>query len=358
MSKRSRRERIKAKIAALQAKAKIVVSGIHVSKIVPKEPLGSPGTLTLIVNQEVQDPTLSVRWCVDSALIETLKERGALDPHVLIVLAEEIQESYGQTFHLRKKMVFPLEQGMGYLQLLRPGNHILAATIVWNTMHDKDTANADRQGVRYWLLNAEQFERNGRFSIPSLCYVGESHILLNIPSGIFAPEPSARMSSWVNLWFRSRPKDECDYRKRLLIAIFIQPIAMGIWIPFRYVLGAVFMICITLVFGVLPWRYDFHEYINPSGTLHRIWISTKRQDSLYWQVWNALSSFFKNVLWKSEKQNKVRAEKPAPSYDYSIFQSVACDVKDSWSLSKVPLPQRINLMFWDVKARVCKPFQS
>lgn len=66
---------------------------------------------------------------------------------------------------------------------------------------------------------------------------------IEIDDTFFAPEPSGWESWWVNLWFRSAPLDQCDFRRRRILAYTVQPLVIGVWIVLRTLLcllGATF----------------------------------------------------------------------------------------------------------------------
>jgi len=89
-----------------------------------------------------------------------------------------------------------------------------------------------------------------------------------VPVEVFAKEPAAWEKAWVNLFFRSRPGDQCDFRKRRLFAYTIQPIlgvSRSLWFLLFGFVGLLFA-CKPSKFpwgGVLhPFRRSLEEALN------------------------------------------------------------------------------------------------
>ncbi|MBI4239958.1 hypothetical protein HY620_03140 [Candidatus Uhrbacteria bacterium] len=357
MSKKpSRKERkILRKLDSLKSKKISVSAVLQDQSVEPEAPKGLSGTLTLFVTSSPQEPTLALRWCVDRTLLATLKEQDALHPHVLIVVAlKSLQHEFGAMYSVVEAKILPLEQGMAYMQMRCAGEYRIAATVVWNRDYDLDEANADRFGIFHWLGRSGGFREDGLFHMSVRLRVGEAYVAWTVPEGVFAAEPPSWKRRWMRIWFSKPAKDECEYRSRWVIVFLIQPFVIGAWIPIRWCLGIVSMVVFSVVCGVVPWRYNFRAFIGPLGSISGIWSSLENEDSLYYQAWQ----WVKKVREKSRKQIKLEPELQISkfSYDYSLLENVACDM--SWSLNKVPLLQRAQLIVWKMKARVCKPFQS
>lgn len=58
---------------------------------------------------------------------------------------------------------------------------------------------------------------------------------VTVSKEFFAAEPSARQQALVNLWHLSRPKDQCAYRRRMLLCIVKLPLAL-LFYPIRALL--------------------------------------------------------------------------------------------------------------------------
>lgn len=56
--------------------------------------------------------------------------------------------------------------------------------------------------------------------------VAASAVVVEIPAGIFAPEPSPAAKAFANRFFRTKPYDECDHRRRMMI----MTLGFG-WVP-------------------------------------------------------------------------------------------------------------------------------
>ncbi len=87
--------------------------------------------LKLMVDRDVVDPTIQVRWCASRDLLGHLRIKEAKNPHLLIVLAREFSSSSGPWLKEESLVCIPLEQGMQYMQIPASGDYKLFATIVW-----------------------------------------------------------------------------------------------------------------------------------------------------------------------------------------------------------------------------------
>jgi len=71
-----------------------------------------------------------------------------------------------------------------------------------------------------------------------------------VPEELFARKPETKTSKlvwkWANLWFDSDPIDECDYRRRKILAFTLQPPLMAIFQLLRRIVGIGYSLYILL----------------------------------------------------------------------------------------------------------------
>lgn len=183
-------------------------------------------------------PTLPIRWCLTEAERERLVAEGVRTPYVLLV-AVRLQEDMYTAPQVRR--LVPLDQVMAYLPLQHSGKHTVYAQIVWDSYNLMPRElRTGRVSIQNYFLaketsstyHRELFARgfdnlpehyDGFEALPSTSFV------VDVDSSFFAPAPPAWEQRWVNWWFETPPRDQCQYRQRRLIAYSIQPIVMTLW---------------------------------------------------------------------------------------------------------------------------------
>ncbi len=238
--------------------------------------------LKLIIGDEgmVQNATIPVRWCVDKNTLEELKKKGVLNPHLLLVnVAAKTEIS---------RVLVPLEQAMEYIQFQTPGRNIIYATIVWakngksttlwesfirreNNRYNTDVLHSD--GKFYYTENQEGF---------SFITAEFAEVDVVIPQEIFAKAPPRWLERWVNLWYETKTRDQCHFRKRMIAAFTIQPPLVLLWLILRSLIGiAVAMFWIFLIGTrginlkpiIHPWRRKLE------------WVWDGREETIFLREW-------------------------------------------------------------------------
>ena len=83
---------------------------------------------------------------------------------------------------------------------------------------------------------------------------------VSVPAGAFAKEPPQWEKNWVNYWFRQKPQDQCEYRRRRLLSYTVQPVAFALMLVVRFLMLLVSSLWLSrgMSFKYLlhPIRYD------------------------------------------------------------------------------------------------------
>jgi len=363
-------------------------------------------------DQKVQSATVPLRWCVDKRDLEALKREKVVNPHVLIVTVANSQEMTRQ--------LAPLDQMMAYVQFRKPGKNTIFAAVITNYRDDnyndlwKKYLRKKDGHYRTDVIDSEgQFLGQG-----GTVDIEYAEIDITVPDDLFAPEPPAWEKKWVNLFFGSSPRDQCEYRKRRIIAYTLQPVLVAIWLILKIFIGLAMVILLVLLCGMRGIR--FKPLFHPFGdNLTSIWWHRERTvfkpevgtdyrtlkfllplAPVYWLSVYAVVSLISFALpgkgygygYLSEaiyptilivggsmaflslfdiidfllriynaKQKKSKAEKREyeieQKYEFDL-QALACNHADlKPRLDALPKSRRtIYLRFWDLKAKVCRPF--
>jgi hypothetical protein len=275
---------------------------------------------------------------------------------------------------------------MAYVTFYRPGENRIIGCVV----DDKDYVKqwmAREPGHTGWMIEAMNFgvwDRYNQFLICDRWSGLNNHIDLELPKECFAKEPSDLEKKFVNFFFRNKAVDQCEFRRRRILAYTVQPIAFLIWA----ILYSLFILCTQLVYLVCGTWITFAQL----GTTD-VYIA-KKTDFLKIKSWGMfdwilipipsllivsliLSSvnllflflpigglivivgffllflFLENYLVSGWK--KRRLPKPYYQEDLDILQCASN--KKITSIKDLPKGKRtIKLRFQDLKSRVCKPF--
>ena len=210
--------------------------------------------LKLIIGEEgkTQSATVPVRWCVDKETLENLvKIIEVLNPHILLVVVSDKKEI--------SRQLAPLDQLVEYIQFQRPGANKVFATIVWS---DKKTEKERKKNLWNRFLKKDDGDYsttliyNGEFEKELLKSIEFAEVEVVIPKELFAKEPPAWEKRWVNMWFETRPKDQCQYRRRRILAYTIQPPIVLFWLIFAKIIPR---LVVAVIFLILGFWFDFED---------------------------------------------------------------------------------------------------
>ncbi len=204
--------------------------------------------LQLKTQQQAQgevDATIPIRWCVQSDLIKELKQKGYVDPHLLLVVRYSESRSVSDgityvTWHDTARYLVRLTNEMQYVSFKRPGANQVTAAIV------DVSKGAPRTKLEMGFYAAVLDKSNGRYEYDITHGDGSfrseirgapvldvtSTLDVEVPREMFAPEPSEWIKTIVGRFFTSRPYDQCHFRRRTIASL--------IWLPFFVVLGTIF----------------------------------------------------------------------------------------------------------------------
>lgn len=195
----------------------------------------------------LEQPVLPVRWCLTPEELESLKNQiTGKDITKVVILVEYA----GDAPDNKDVFIAPYDQIMEYIPLRKAGDVKLTPFVLWGKWKDNSSSKERRDQVKDIVFT---FTKNidtdsPRHSVYEYlsdweCIVGET-LTAFVPDGIFAKEPSKFERWWVNYWYESSPKDQCQFRRRRILAYTFQPICVLIWsiiigIPVRFWLALV-----------------------------------------------------------------------------------------------------------------------
>ncbi len=219
--------------------------------------------------------TAIISWCIGKDTLEHLSQQRAVEPHLLIITMPQVKKQGDYVNHQHEeRRLLPLGNLLTYMPLKHVGRLRIFARLVWIDEYEKRPV--ERLFDRY--LNENDRGRNSKYGNQLLTSDGaefidnssyeeeeqlrdpyitlskrerrrlegqlkekkaaQAHIQnlistsidIDVPEGCFAKEPPAWMQKWVNLHFgwAGQPYDECEFRKRAIYAVLLQPFVVAV----------------------------------------------------------------------------------------------------------------------------------
>lgn len=192
---------------------------------------------------------IPVTWCLSESW---LKGNSVKDFYVLLSTYNPTPN--GKTAEWRGYV--KLSDMMTYVTFLRPGVNRISACLVRNEEVVKNWMK--REGGR-WSDDVVSFpkydselemDKNGEWEYRLGSYSYQDHLQVEIPSECFAPEPWEIEKTWVNWLWKYKSVDQCEFRKRRMLAYSVQPIIFLFLMVVRVLL---MFACLTVALKGLKW---------------------------------------------------------------------------------------------------------
>lgn len=368
-----------------------------------------------VENTNLHSPVAAIRWCVDRNSINKLKELVVVNPYMFFVIARERDGEFSEV----DQRVVPLGQAMEYIEFYSPGNHRIFGCLVWNSgcyRKEKDARENLVSDLRnYRHLYTHLVNSGGSFKKPVYSHPDLDHgsVDVIVPDGYFAKEPTAWEKWWVNLWYESKPVNQCHFRRRRLLAYSIQPPVILTWILLKTLImsGEILLLLLCGIRGIKfdallrPFRYGIDWDCVPHNKTsvfltdssgkdrHPIlfffipmvqlvilvflglvkwglsWLGLSIGSTLLWllaiNVIVILGIFVVNMLGgldklfpEETKEQKAARRKLELERLYAEYQDMICSgLALQPSVSSLPSKRRtVYLRFQEFKSKVCLPF--
>lgn len=345
-----------------------------------------------ISDTDVTAGSIQVSWCLDKELIKELTDADCKDPMVVLCVAPE-----GKKYSLEREVrkIVPLKDLVAYLDFRCSGPHRIYGFVSDQSEPFLKNTYLSRMYGKWatTILAADGSDFN--VSYPWHQIETAPPVSVDIPSQAFAEEPAEWEKTWVNHWFRCKPQDQCDFRKRRLLAYTIQPPVMLLIILFRFVIWL-----IALLFGFRgaknlkhvfnPITYDIVDFIDGILSSQSIFYRETAKTIFGQCGWFLLSPAVLMCLtffaYKSMGNPAFLAGiligivmvaftifvvPPLVKYLSSRFESsgwlsdekeqnlILCGAGKPKTFAELPSNHKtIKLRFLDLKSKVCKPFGS
>jgi hypothetical protein len=192
-----------------------------------------------IADLDATSGSIPVSWCLDEETINMMAKEKVANPQVVICVAPSNTEEKAHRYHTEKeyRKVVPLKDLMTFVEFRSSGPCKIWGFISFKKkkgeaqstyLERRDgefrTNILDYDGEEYahWLLDEETREARESKKYTSL----SQPIKVDVPAGVFAPEPKEWEKAWVNHLFKDKVIDQCEFRRRRLFAYGVQPFIM------------------------------------------------------------------------------------------------------------------------------------
>ncbi|MDP2655000.1 MAG: hypothetical protein Q8P17_00325 [bacterium] len=215
-------------------------------------------------NQARSGAVLFLQWCLAPQVIQHLKDNCVTDAKVFIT----VRNPHGREIRYVASLASPQE----FLEFHCSGKHEISGTVVWGESLEKaDKHFLEKSDRHHYRWSLEMATANNRCSS-----FGKAEMSVEVPSGFFAPELSPWMFWYVNLWFGEPAWDECEIRRRKLIALLVQTPLLSVYIPLIFVMRLVYALFVS---GVLlrkdvPWEAVVRPFVY---SISDIWDRSERR---------------------------------------------------------------------------------
>lgn len=155
--------------------------------------------------------------------------------HVLVLDFSEKEQSEAEEGHSynAKRRIIDLRQPVNFIEFLSSGKHQL---LFWFLKFNNESQVAQfekhilsRTYSAYELTIALQDPKTFIDRKSQAEYICSAEKMVEIPKIFFAQKPQSQIGKivykWSNRWYKTKPIDQCDYRRRRILAFTLQPLA-------------------------------------------------------------------------------------------------------------------------------------
>jgi len=218
---------------------------------------------------QIDNGDVPIRWCMKPDFVVQLEAHKIVDPHVLISSFYPDNNTENYSNEMDRKLV-PLSELMTYLRFTKAGKCKVIGVILDGSCGRKELwdmyMRKDHNGYKTSIVSSWDGEIHSNIEYSEVV----TSDFVSIPENVFGREPSPWLKWYVNLWHNSHNKitDECDFRKRFLIAFIFK------WIVFLPFIIGLTLFRVGWAGGVLACGYfkkvrffrAFRPYKYPSVT--------------------------------------------------------------------------------------------
>jgi len=224
-----------------------------------------------IDDKDVTSGSIPLSWCLDEEAINSYVEQKCPDPYIVICVIP-VEESSCIFLSKEKRFIAPIKDLMTYISFSTKGKNKIFAVICQSKSDAQALIRRSSYGEYYRLSIAHVYGENDYcytdYILGSFTNTAES-LEVEVPAECFAPDPPEWEQAWVNYWFPYKPKDQCEYRRRRILAYTLQPLLFILNMIIRITITIIALFCgsrnTTLQPLMHPLSNDFETVMNLIG---------------------------------------------------------------------------------------------
>lgn len=222
--------------------------------------------------KEMNSATIPIEWWLSEDIIRK-------NPKYILVFEQnkaEKDDVRGET-NRGRRYVFNASDAVAFMPVFSAGYHRVMVVAVSdfyfpakqlvNRCLQEDEYKEDhfRLHIDWNLAKDNTLERE----VPS--FITATVVEFEVPAELFAEKPRTKAGQflwqWVNRWHSRGPRDECDYRRRMMIAFTIQPPLVAVWLLLKHGLAGTAYALAILILSFLVFLCGF----RPRPLLREMW---------------------------------------------------------------------------------------
>lgn len=366
-----------------------------------------------VSSNDVTSGSVGIGWCVSPDTLKMLSDRRVKNPGIVLVTAPKGSLDKSSPDYKEFRTVVPLKDLVGYVSFKTPGQNNIWGFLVSNIKQAKEKF-LEKHHISGWerpILNDEATDwpqhNLGRLNPGYDPYFHNDEIKelisepveVYVPKECFAPEPAEWEKTWVNYFFTRRVMDQCEFRRRRMLAYTVQPIVVLFNILARFVL-----LVLSTLFGLRGWSIqpllhplmtpfaDAIEVVDPNHGTYFIGRGGNQVVNWLRLPFMPISLFGMFLLCKfhavagaglialgilllaafimgcyvlfamyMERLDRIERTSEAWFMKEDELQYIVCSTSNvkATSLSQLPSKKRtFRLRFQDLKTQVCRPFSA
>ena len=189
-----------------------------------------------INNNDVTSGTIPLSWCLDEEDINLYSKNRWADPYIGVRVVPLSAPDKEQRF------IAPIKDLMMYIPFSVKGKNTISAKVCYSK--------------HYASMFLKRYSRTEYMETYFECM---DSLEVDVPEECFAPDPPEWEQYWVNYWFEYKAQNQCEYRRRRIIAYTFQPIA--------FVVNYILRILVTLVALFIGFRnVSLQPLLHPLST--------------------------------------------------------------------------------------------
>jgi len=186
--------------------------------------------MDLVLNggkKEMDSATIPIAWFFSDKVI-------AKKPGYIVFFEQnssEMSMSWQTSLYGRRYGVELRKKTVDFIQLFRPGRHRIIALAIADGEDGKDLADSyliQNEGGKYEKsFPIHEIEQGDTHRIHEPSVLAGTIVEFEVPEELFAQKPETKTGEltwwWVNRYYREAPRDQCDYRRRMMLAFTLKP---------------------------------------------------------------------------------------------------------------------------------------